>query len=361
MALEAILIDKSQIAEFDEFMATHPKGHLLQTSYWGEVKAPTGWLSLPILIKRDGEAIAGTLILARRLPAGLGSIFYSPRGPVLNMEDAEAFDLLCTKVRELAVINKAVFWKCDPDIKDENTLWQTAFKKAGFINAARGEGFEGLQPRYVYRLDITPTKEELLAACHQKTRYNIRLATKKGVTIKENCPKSDLADFYKILTTTASRDNFLIRPYSYYEGFYDHLVVNGKAELFMAYFNGEPIAGTLALINGDKAWYLYGASSNAHRNVMPNYLIQWTMIEWAKDKGCTLYDFRGVPGDVDENHHLYGLVKFKRGFNGEYTKFMGEFDLVYNKPKYLLYKYAVPVYQKTVRVLIRFKKKLKGK
>ena len=169
-----------------------------------------------------------------------------------------------------------------------------------------------------------------------------------------------LPEFYRILQETAARDHFLIRPYHYYEVFYDQLMPAGMMELFMAYWEGQPIAGTLAFLLGDKAWYIYGASSNAHRNVMPNYLIQWTMIQWAKAHGCTMYDFRGVPGDVDESHPLYGLVKFKRGFNGQYTSFMGEYDLVYRPMVNSLYNVAEPMYQKLVRKAIHWKNKKKG-
>lgn len=361
MTVSAVLLNEDRHAEFNDFMATHAKGHILQGWEWGEVKRPTGWQPLRVAVERDGKIVAAASILARRLPARLGCIFYSPRGPVVDMNDTEAWQALQKKVAELAKQKRAVFWKCDPDVKDDNELWHKALADAGFKPTKQGEGFEGIQPRYVFRLDISPTEEELLAACHQKTRYNIRLAGKKGVVIKENCPKEDLRPFYEILQTTAARDNFLIRPYSYFEGFYDHLVPAGQAELFMAYLDDKPISGTLAFIMGDKAWYIYGASSNEHRNVMPNYLIQWTMIEWAKRHGCTMYDFRGVPGDVGEDHPLYGLVKFKRGFGGEYVKFIGEYDLVYNKFKYFLYTNVVPVYQKLVRVLIRAKKKRAGK
>ena len=135
----------------------------------------------------------------------------------------------------------------------------------------------------------------------------------------------------------------------------------GQCELFMAYHEDEAIAGTLAFHLGDKTWYLYGASSNRKRNLMPNYLIQWTMIEWAKEHGSTLYDFRGVPGDVGEDHPLYGLVKFKRGFGGKYTEFMGEYDLVYRGFNYSLYNFLEPLYQKWVRKLIALKKRLRGK
>lgn len=352
------------IKMFNSFMETHPKGHVLQSWEWGKVKEVTGWEPIRVVVEENGQIAAAVSLLKRKLPAGLGSIFYSPRGPVIDMNDTETWQILTEAVAAEAKKHKTVFWKVDPDIDKDlpaAALWTDALKKAGFKNASKGEGFEGVQPRYVFRLDISKDLETLLMECHQKTRYNIRLARKKGVTVTTGAGKECLPEFYKILTTTASRDRFLIRPYSYFESFYDNLQPVGQAELFMAYHEGEAIAGTLAFRMGDKAWYIYGASANRKRNLMPNYLIQWTMIEWAKEHNCTMYDFRGVPGDVGQDHPLYGLVKFKRGFGGKYTEFIGEYDLVYRSFNYAAYNILEPLYQKLVRKLIALKKKLKGK
>ena len=349
-------------AMFNGFVAAHPKGHILQSWQWGAVKKPA-WQPLRLIVEKNGEIAAAALILQRRLPAGLGNIFYSPRGPVLDIGNEELWQETVGAVRALAKERGAIYWKIDPDIDidfPEAALWQQRLAAGGFVKAGQGEGFEGVQPRFVFRLDIHPEAEELLAACHQKTRYNIRLAGKKGVKIVSAAGRDALPEFYRILTTTATRDKFLIRPYSYFERFYDSLQPAGLCELFMAYYEGEALAGTLAFRMGEKAWYIYGASANTHRNLMPNYLIQWTMIEWAKANGCTMYDFRGVPGHVAEDHPLYGLVKFKKGFGGKYTEFIGEYDLPINAFKYRLYNLLEPVYQKNIRRLIAVKKKLKG-
>ena len=108
------------------------------------------------------------------------------------------------------------------------------------------------------------------------------------------------------------------------------------ARLYMAFHEGQPIAGTLAIHYGDKVWYLYGASSNEHRNLMPNYLLQWSMIQWAVETGCSVYDFRGVSGDISEDNPLYGLYKFKKGFGGDFTEFVGEYDLVLKRTAWLI-------------------------
>ena len=133
--------------------------------------------------------------------------------------------------------------------------------------------------------------------------------------------------------------------------------------LYMAFHEGQPIAGTLAIWYGDKVWYLYGASSNEHRNLMPNYLLQWSMIQWATEKGCRIYDFRGVPGLVPEDHPLYGLVKFKRGFNGDYTEFIGEMDLVLKPAVYFAVEKGTSVFKELRRqiYLLRHRDKAPAK
>ena len=116
------------------------------------------------------------------------------------------------------------------------------------------------------------------------------------------------------------------------------------ARLYMAYYEGEPVGGAVCLHWGDKVWYAYGASSNKHRDAMPNYLVQWEMIQWATALGCRIYDFRGVSGDLDETKPVYGLYRFKKGFNGEFTEFLGELTLVTKPLMHFLLSRALKMY-----------------
>ena len=252
-------------------------------------------MPLPVALYEEGHIRGAMLVLKRRLPIpGMNkSIFYAPRGPVADIDDHDLLDRLFEGVRNLARAHGAIFLKIDPDIESTNESFRDYLISRGFRKTSTAEGFEGVQPTYVFRLDITPDEERLLEQMASKTRYNIRLAGRKGVVVRQAAEKRDLEEFYRILKETAERDRFLVRDYSYFEVIWEHLVEQGKARLFMAEYQDRYIAGTLAFILGDKAWYIYGASSNEHRNVMPNYLLQWTMIKWARENGCTLYDFRG--------------------------------------------------------------------
>lgn len=336
---------------YNEFVRNHPKGHFLQTWEWGEVKRGMGWEPLPLLLEEDGEIKGAMLILKRLLPVpGLRrSIFYSPRGPVVKIDEELYCRTLFAGAERIARQHGAIFLKIDPDVPVTNENFRSILQRSGFKKNETGLDFEGVQPAFVFQLDITPPADELLAAMHGKTRYNIKLAQKKGVTIRQATGKEDLPVFYAVLKETAERDRFLIRGYEYFEMIWDQMVENGLGRIFLGEYQGKVIAATLALVLGPKTWYLYGASSNDYRNVMPNYLIQWEMIRWAQQEGCRVYDFRGVSGDIDESNPLYGLYRFKKGFNGELIEFIGDWDVAYSPVLYWGWTRALPWYRRLVR------------
>jgi peptidoglycan pentaglycine glycine transferase (the first glycine) len=345
------IIDIKEKDRFNKFVASHGRGHFLQLWEWGEVKKGMGWEPLPLVLEQDGEIRASLLILKRRLPLPLlqKCIFYSPRGPVVDTNSEELCQALFAGASRVAKEHSAIFLKIDPDIRVDNEVFKNILKKCSFRRNETGLDFEGVQPNFIFRLDITPSEISLLQNMHSKWRYNIKLADRKGVKIKPAESKNDLRVFYSILEETASRDKFLIRGYEYFEWIWDYMVEKGYAQIFMAEYQGQVISAALVMLLGDKAWYLYGASSNEYRNVMPNYLIQWEMICWARNQGCTLYDFRGVSGDLDESNPLYGLYRFKKGFNGQFTEFIGEWDRVYSTLFYWLWTRVLPLYLKLAR------------
>jgi len=336
---------------FNTFIAGHPEGHAMQLWEWGDIKGRTGWRPWRLILEEHGAVVAAATVLERPLPIFKAPLFYAPRGPVADLRQEALLKALWEAVAQKARERRAILFKIDPEVPAGDRELEDLLRTAGFRLLATGPNFEGIQPRYVFRLDIRPDAQTLLANMHQKTRYNIRLAAKKGVVVRTGT-RDDLSVFYRVLQETTERDNFLVRSLTYFEDLYDTLVPAGYAELFIGEYAGVVVAGALAFTVGDKAWYVYGASSNAHRNVMPNYLIQWTMIQWAQSRGCTLYDFRGVSGDLNENNPLYGLYKFKKGFNGEFTEFIGEWDLVYRPVLYKLWQAAEKLYSGRLKALL---------
>lgn len=322
------IVTEQTTVEFDAFVARHPKGHFMQTSLWGAQKPDWTWVAIA---RRDqfGAIIGGLSMLLRKVPKLPFTLMYCGRGPVCDPDDAETVDDLLHGAKQLARKFRSYAIKIDPDIPKGDDAFVALLEKHKFFLAGDGKNFEGAQPRFVFRLDVAgKTGEELLASFSSKTRYNIRLAARKGVEVRL-ANEEGLDDFAALMMETGLRDGFVTRPRSYFARMFQ--TMGEHARLYMAYFEGEPIAGTLAIHYGDKVWYLYGASSNRHRNLMPNYLLQWEMIQWSLELGCRVYDFRGVSGDLNPENPLYGLYRFKQGFNGAFTEFIGEFDYVESK------------------------------
>jgi lipid II:glycine glycyltransferase (peptidoglycan interpeptide bridge formation enzyme) len=356
----AQLIEERDRGLFNDFICSSSKPHFLQGYEWGELKSATGWEPLRLLVWHDDRPAAAISILERRLPLYRylrRSIAYAPRGPIIGDDCDQAGEMfLWESVKNMASRRGAIFIKIDPDIPnghgDAAENYRQRLSAAGFRPSGNQSGFGGVQPRFVFRLDVTPSEQELLAAMEGKTRYNIHLAERKGVVVRLAQDKTDLRLFYDILTETATRDRFLIRNFSYFERMWDLFASRGAARIWLADYQGEVIAGSLAFLCGNRVWYLYGASANRFRNLMPNYLLQWTMIRWAKELGCSLYDFRGVPGSADPDDHLAGLYRFKKGFAATFTEFIGEYDLVLAPFWYFLWTNVLPSYQEATRRLL---------
>ena len=336
------ITDKT-LAEYEAFIASHPKGHFAQSSMWGQVKSAWTWRAVAVR-GEDGSIKGACAFLIRKAPIVGASMLYACRGPVCDLDDKDTLDQLMAGAKALAKEVKGYVIKIDPDVSCENEEFRKLLESYGFVLTGTGKNFEGAQPKFVFRLYLNGrTEEELLASFTQKHRYNIRLAVKKGVEVKL-CGTEMVDEFTRIMVETGVRDNFVTRDAAYFRRLLEKL--GEHARLYMAFHEGQAIAGTLAIWFGDKVWYLYGASSNQHRNLMPNYLLQWNMIQWAVEKGCRVYDFRGVSGDLSEDNPMYGLYKFKKGFNGEFTEFIGEMDWVLSKPMFVFVKKATRVYQK---------------
>lgn len=348
------LNNAAAVEEYENFNKSCPKGHFAQSVGWGKLK--TEW-TFEGIISRDAEGkIRGIMsVLIRKMPMMPTSVLYAPRGPVCDVHDKETLADLLEGAKALAEKYKGYALKMDTDVKSDDKEYLQIMEELGFTLPKDTKNFEGIQPRYVFRLELNGrTDEELLASFEQKTRYNIRLAIRKGVEVKL-ADQSALHDFYNIMLETGVRDNFVIRTEAYFKRLMDCL--GDSARLYMAYKDGVAIAGTLAIGYGNKVWYLYGASSNAYRNVMPNYLLQYNMIQWAVERGSDIYDFRGVSGDISEDNPLYGLYRFKKGFNGEFTEFCGELNYVFNPTMMVLAEKGQKAYRKINHFIFKLKNK----
>lgn len=353
------LNDPAAVAEYEAFNRTCPKGHFAQSVGWGKLK--TEW-KFEGVISRDGAGkINGIMsVLIRKMPMMPTSVLYAPRGPVCDVHDKEVLKTLLDGARALAKKYKGYALKLDSDVKSDDGEYLNIMKELGCTLPKDTKNFEGIQPRYVFRLYLEGRNdEELLMSFTQGHRRKVRLAERKGVNVKlipaQELPAA-LHDFYELMLETGVRDNFVIRTEEYFKRLMDAL--GEDARLYMAYNpEGAPIAGTLAIGYGNKVWYLYGASSNRDRNLNPNYLLQYRMMQWAVERGADVYDFRGVSGDLSEDNPLYGLYRFKKDFNGEFTEFCGELNLVFDP----MWRFAAEKGQKAYRKLNHILFNLKNK
>ncbi len=348
------LVNENNKEKYTEFLKKHDRCNFQQSIQWGKVKNSSWKNEIVLAEDKDGNIIGSISVLIRKIPI-FGNLIYASRGPICNVNDEKVLKQLTDGLKELAKKYNAFVLKIEPDIKSDDKEFRRIVEKIGYSIKDDAKKFsEEIQPRYVFRLNLkNKTEEEIFKEFHQKTRYNIRLATKKGVIIKQGT-KKDLKDFHEIMKVTGKRDDFIIRPLEYFEKMYDEL--GNHVKLLMAYYNDKPISGILNIDYGNKVWYLYGASSNEYRNLMPNYLLQWEGIKYAVKEKKDIYDFRGVCGIIDKSHPQYGLYRFKKGFNAEFTEFIGEIYLDFKPIVYKAYKISEKAFKKA-RGMVR---KLKG-
>jgi len=309
-------------------------GHLLQSYEWGEFKSRFGWRASRLALEEGGEIVAGAQILIRHQP--LGRLAYIPRGPVVDPREGETLGELWAQLHLLARREGSIFLRLEPDWEDS----ERSHLLEGFHRAP-----ESIQPQSTLAVDIKGDMESILNQMKPKTRYNIRLAERRGVVVREG-GEEDLAAFYELLRATGRRDRFFVHSERYYLEAWRTFAPQGMGRLFLAFYDDQMLAGLMAFAFGHRAYYLYGASSDEYRDLMPNYLLQWEAMRWAKEKGCLVYDLWGIPDEVGRDGEpsdfakreggLWGVYRFKRGFGGRVVRTVGAFDYVYSPFLYRL-------------------------
>lgn len=329
----------AQWADWDRRVAAHPFGTLLQTSRWGQHKAGFGW-EWDIVTP---DQTCGALILYKPLPLKLGTIAYIPRGPVVDWADAAQTAALFAAVRQAARRKRAWALWVEPPLED------TAETRQRLRALRLTPTPRTVQPPRTILVNLAGSEDEVLARMKSKTRYNIRLAERKGVTVRFG-GAADVAAFHALMAETGARDGFGIHNAEYFRRALELFLPVEQVALLLAEVEGELAAGLMVFALGRTAWYFYGASSNRHREKMPTYAVQWAAIRWARARGCASYDLWGIP-DADEpeleaqfatrDDGLWGVYRFKRGFGGQVTRYAGLWEQSLN-PLYPLAAHLYP-------------------
>lgn len=368
-----------------------PNPHFLQSYEWGQVKAKYGWQPIYVAWDEQGKMkedkdlssfdfhpSAACMILKRTIPmGGLSarlSILYAPKGPLLDWKKEALRNRVLTDLQAFAKKRGAIFLKMDPDVVlgtgvpfHEDDVVDVGGQAVMSEMKRRGWKYspDQIQFKNTVLIDLNPAEEELLARMKQKTRYNIRLAEKKGVVLRIGTP-ADFAMLYRMYAETSMRDGFVIRDEEYYKTVWTTFMANAQSpvsnlqsqipnsreasawgqlpfvEALIAEVNNEPVAAIFVFYFAGRAYYVYGMSRDVHRDKMPAYLLQWEAMERAKARGCSVYDLWGAPDVFDESDSMWGVYRFKEGLGGKVVRTLGAWDFAPNPFWYKLYSEIIP-------------------
>jgi peptidoglycan pentaglycine glycine transferase (the first glycine) len=365
--------------QWNSIVARLPGAHVLQSWEWGKVKSEFGWQPSYLLWVNDNNeykllvnhyplhfepenCVGAALTLQRNINIGgfarkMG-VIYIPKGPLCLWEDTNLRQHILRDIKAYSQKHNAIFIKIDPDLQigigvpgepgaAENNVADAV------ISELKNNGWQFSDEQVQYRntviIDLDQAEEEILANMKQKTRYNINLAKRKGVVVRLGS-LDDIDELYQMYAETSVRDGFVIRNEGYYKEVWNTFLFSQGpkrfdqpvAEALIAEMDGAPIAGVIIFRFARKAWYLYGMSRSAHRDKMPNYLLQWEAIKRAKAAGCLVYDLWGAPDDFTESDPLWGVYRFKDGLGGTVHRHLGAWDFPVNRMLYRLYTKTLP-------------------
>jgi peptidoglycan pentaglycine glycine transferase (the first glycine) len=350
-----------QPSEWNGLISSLPNPHFLQTWEWAQVKAKYGWEPMPFVWGNSAAAMVLKRTVSFRGLFRL-NILYLPKGPLLDWTDTTLVTRVLDDLQSFAKKQKAIFLKIDPDVllgmgipggegsREDNGggAVRSELKRRGWMDSS-----EQIQFRNTVLIDLSASEDEMLARMKQKTRYNIRLAEKKGVTVRSGTI-ADLPMLYKMYAETSVRDGFVIRDEGYYQTVWrmfisnvERLMLNVQQPLpaavpLIAEVDNEPVAAIFLFSFAGRAYYVYGMSRNAHREKMPSYLLQWEAMKRAKALGCKVYDLWGAPDVFDESDSLWGVFRFKEGLGGDVIRTLGAWDYAPNASLYKLYTETMP-------------------
>ena len=375
-----------QPSAWNSIISSLPNPHFLQTFEWGQVKAKYGWKPYYAVWTQDGKfqvtesptlaphtsagvtnnqsPLAACLLLKRSIPIrGLAarlSVLYAPKGPLLNWTNEPLRRRVLDDLQAFTKKQGAIFLKIDPDVRlgtgipgaDDSTEERLGADLEADLSQRRWVySSDQVQFRNSVLIDLQPTEEEMLARMKQKTRYNIRLAEKKGVAVRVGTV-GDLPMLYKMYAETSLRDGFVIRDENYYMTVWKMFMSNLQSPIIncqlpitiplIAEVNNEPVAGLSLFMFAGRAYYVYGMSREAHREKMPTYLLQWEAMKRARAAGCAVYDLWGAPETFNESNSMWGVYRFKEGLGGRVVRTLGAWDYAPNKFWYKMYSEILP-------------------
>ncbi|MFA5134190.1 MAG: peptidoglycan bridge formation glycyltransferase FemA/FemB family protein [Patescibacteria group bacterium] len=326
----------------DRFVGSQRRTQFLQSWRWGEFQRAVmnGVRRFGVY---DQDALLGTAqVIVMVLPLGK-QYWYVPRGPVINEQlpigqFQKAWKAIVGEIFRSAEAADALFVKLEPPIQKQS---MRVFQN--LVGSYEVQSAHFVQPKDNWCLDLTVSEEALMSSMHQKWRYNIRLAERKGVQVRSTEGVGDFEEFWNILSATSARDQFNPHSRSYYREMFRSLIPSRLMKLYTAERKGTVLAMNLVAFFGDTVTYVHGASSDADRSLMAPHLLQWRQVLDAKEWGAACYDFGGIgpeQGDEKVERAWSGITHFKKGFGGHVVSYIGAYDLILSKAWYTVYRLA---------------------
>jgi lipid II:glycine glycyltransferase (peptidoglycan interpeptide bridge formation enzyme) len=327
--------------QWNAFLTSQPRGHFLQSFEWGDLNKYLGGQIYRLGALEDGRLTGVMLLRVEPVPIpGLKlKWLYCSRGPTVERPDSPALPALIERAHQIARRERAVVLRVEPNIADDDPQmdeWIVAYRKLDFR-----EYPYAMYVRRSWVLDIRPTAEQLLASFKMTWRQNVRSAERKGVVIREATSDADFDAYYNLLKITSERDDFFIHGPDYHKEILRHFRDRGDAVLFLAEHEGEAIGAKMILRQGDWCWDMFGATSNQKRNLKPAYLLQYRCLLWAKEQGCSYFDFRTIPEILEPGEEMWGVYEYKKGFGGFSRLNIPTQDFVYRPLIYFAWRKTV--------------------
>ncbi|OGL73122.1 hypothetical protein A3E39_04485 [Candidatus Uhrbacteria bacterium RIFCSPHIGHO2_12_FULL_60_25] len=307
---------------WEEFMDARKPNTFLQSWLWGDFHERTGHV-IHRLGAYDGNVLVGCALVIN-VSARRGSFLFCPHGPVI-LPGTDVSIVLRPLVERLLVIAResgCAFLRMSPYLSDMDAN-RRLFAENGFRPAPIH-----MHPELAWILDVTPSEDELLRDMRKTTRYSIRKAESDGVEIRMSSDPADVETFWVTYRATVDRQHFTPFSKEYLRKEFEAFASDGRVAWFFGSYQGEVISAAMIIFDRHSAYYHQGASSHAYPKIMASYLLQWRVIQEAKRRGCTMYNFWGISPDDHPTHPWAGLSLFKKGFGGRADAYVHAQDLI---------------------------------
>lgn len=397
---------------YQKFMESSEKSHFLQSTHWGLFKSKTSWDYDLVGVVENNQLIASALVLKRKVIANR-NLIYIPRGFVLDYNNHELFEFFTENMKKYAKQNNAMFFRVDPDIEN-NDLNMNLFTRSGYKHNGFNLNFEKTQPRFTFRLDLRNLcQDTIIDVFDPKRKAAIKVALKNEIQVYQATDNGE--KFYDLMKQTALRQGFAIHSKKYFDDLFETYTNSGKLKIMYASINFQKanqkllltkkeiesqvtqlnekaltkktlnkinefnsqlkrieklinenienehnfgcelvIASAVIIYEGNKAWYVYGASDEQFNHLCAVDLMQLQCIQEAKNRNVEFYDFFGTTGDPSPENPLHGIYQFKKKYGGTMYEFIGEFDYVLKPISYRLFD---NLYPKILAFLVKRKSK----